>query len=93
MFKINIYQPLGLTHTLFNPLNNPSYQKSGFAVSKLIGNTRNGTINFPNVRTHVIQGQVHDAKSFHSLNGASGHFLLLIQSTQSALFSLNDVNN
>jgi CubicO group peptidase (beta-lactamase class C family) len=71
--KINIYQPLGLKHTLFNPLNNPSYQKSDFAATELIGNTRNGTINFPNVRTQVIQGQVHDAKSFHSMNGLSGH--------------------
>jgi CubicO group peptidase (beta-lactamase class C family) len=31
------------------------------------------TINFPNVRKHVIQGEVHDAKSLYSLNGVSGH--------------------
>jgi CubicO group peptidase (beta-lactamase class C family) len=36
-------------------------------------NTRNGTNNFPNVSTHVIQGQVHDQKSFYSVNGLSGH--------------------
>jgi CubicO group peptidase (beta-lactamase class C family) len=37
--KINIYQPLGLKHILFNPLNNPSYQKSDFAATELIGYT------------------------------------------------------
>jgi CubicO group peptidase (beta-lactamase class C family) len=71
--NINIYQPLGLMHTLFNPLNNTHYQKSDFAATELKGNTRSGTISFPNVRTHVIQGQVHDEKSFYSMNGLSGH--------------------
>ncbi|CAF0970842.1 unnamed protein product [Rotaria sp. Silwood1] len=71
--KINIYQPLCLTHTLFNPLNNTNYQRSNFAATELNGNTRNHTINFPNVRTHVLQGEVHDEKSFYSMNGLSGH--------------------
>ncbi|CAF1075687.1 unnamed protein product [Adineta steineri] len=71
--KINIYEPLGLTHTLFNPLNNLNYQKSDFAATELNGNTRNNTINFLSIRTHVLQGQVHDEKSFYSMNGLSGH--------------------
>ncbi|CAF1214482.1 unnamed protein product [Rotaria sordida] len=71
--KINIYQQLGLTHTLFNPLNNRNYQKSDFAATELNGNTRNHTINFPNVRTYILQGEVHDEKSFYSMNGLSGH--------------------
>ncbi|CAF1571299.1 unnamed protein product, partial [Rotaria magnacalcarata] len=70
----NIYHKLGLKHTLFNPLNtNNNYQKSNFAATELNGNTRNHTISFPNVRTHVLQGEVHDEKSFYSMNGLSGH--------------------
>ncbi|CAM4975309.1 unnamed protein product [Rotaria socialis] len=71
--KRNIYQPLGLTHTLFNPMYNTSYQKSDFAATEINGNTRNHSINFPNVRTHVLQGEAHDEKSFYSMNGLSGH--------------------
>ncbi|CAF1354608.1 unnamed protein product [Adineta steineri] len=71
--RVNIYQPLNITHTMFNPLNNAHNQTSDFAATELNGNTRNGTINFPNIRTHVIQGQVHDEKSFYSMNGLSGH--------------------
>jgi CubicO group peptidase (beta-lactamase class C family) len=70
---VNIYQRLGLTHTLLNPLNNADYHISDFAATELNGNTRNGTINFPNIRTHVLQGQVHDENSFYSMNGLSGH--------------------
>ncbi|CAF3274667.1 unnamed protein product [Rotaria socialis] len=70
----NIYQKLDLKHTLFNPLNtNNNYQKSDFAATELNGNTRNHTISFPNVRTHVLQGEVHDEKSFYSMHGLSGH--------------------
>ena len=69
----NIYQPLGLTHTSFNPLIHTQYQKSDFAATELNGNTRNHTVKFPNIRTHVVRGQVHDEKSFYSLNSLSGH--------------------
>lgn len=69
----NIYRPLNITHTLFNPINNTSYQKSNCAATELDGNTRNFTINFPNIRTHVLQDQVHDETSFYSMNGISGH--------------------
>ncbi|CAF1137781.1 unnamed protein product [Adineta ricciae] len=71
--KSTIYQPLGLTHTLFNPVNGFNYQKTDFAATELKGNTRNNTIDFPNVRRYVLQGQVHDEKSFYSMNGLSGH--------------------
>jgi N-acetylmuramoyl-L-alanine amidase len=82
--KINLYQPLNLTHTLFNPLNNTKYQIEDFAATELKGNTRNNTIHFPNIRQYVLEGQVHDEKSFYSMNGLSGH---------AGLFSnLNDMN-
>ena len=68
-----IYKPLGLENTFFNPLNNKIFNESNFAATELNGNTRNHTIYFPNVRTHVIRGQVHDEKSYYSMNGVSGH--------------------
>jgi serine-type D-Ala-D-Ala carboxypeptidase len=69
----NIYQPLGLTHTSFNPLINMQCQKSDFAATEPNENTRNRTLNFPNVRTRIVRGQVQDEKSFYSMNGLSGH--------------------
>jgi CubicO group peptidase (beta-lactamase class C family) len=54
-------------------LNNTKYSKSDFGATELKGNSRNNTIHFPNIRTNVIQGQVHDEKSFYSMNGLSGH--------------------
>ena len=71
--KKNIYDPLGLTHTTFNPLRTGIYQPSDFAATELQGNTRDGSIYFPNVRTKVLQGEVHDEKSFFCMNGVSGH--------------------
>jgi N-acetylmuramoyl-L-alanine amidase len=91
--KINIYQPLDLTHTLFNPLNNTQYQKSDFAATEINGNTRSRTINFPNVRTHVVQGQVHDEKSFYSMNGVSGHAGLFSNLHDMAILTQIMLNN
>ena len=71
--KTNMYQPLGLSHTMFNPLSSTGYSKSDFAATELNGNTRNHTIHFPNVRTQVLRGEVHDEKAFYSMNGLSGH--------------------
>lgn len=54
-------------HTLFNPLSNSSYQKSDFAATELDGNTRNGTIKFPNGRTQVIQGHAGLFSNLHDM--------------------------
>ena len=67
-----IYQPLGLTHTLYNPLQK-GFTKNQIAATELQGNTRGGRINFDNVRTDVLQGQVHDEKAFYALGGVAGH--------------------
>ncbi|CAF1094157.1 unnamed protein product [Didymodactylos carnosus] len=91
--NINIYQPLGLTHTLFNPLNNTNYKKADFAATELNGNTRNGTIMFPNVRKYVLQGQVHDEKSFYSMNGLSGHAGLFSNLYEMAILCQIMLNN
>ncbi|MFP3724332.1 penicillin binding protein PBP4B [Priestia filamentosa] len=67
-----IFQKLGLTRTLFNPLRK-GYVRSDFAATERMGNTRDGFIHFPNVRTHTLQGEVHDEKAFYSMDGVSGH--------------------
>ncbi|MEM5552878.1 penicillin binding protein PBP4B [Pseudoalteromonas neustonica] len=67
-----IYQPLGLQHTLFNPLQK-GVSKHTIAATELAGNSRGGRISFDNIRTDVLQGQVHDEKAFYALGGVAGH--------------------
>ena len=66
------YKPLGLLHTLFNPLEN-KFSPTDCAATEINGNTRGFSISFPNVRRFLIQGEVHDEKSFYSMGGVSGH--------------------
>lgn len=68
----NIYRPLGLTHTVFNPLKK-GFRKEQIAATELNGNTRDGVIRFPNIRTTTLWGEVHDEKAFYSMGGVSGH--------------------
>jgi N-acetylmuramoyl-L-alanine amidase len=67
-----IYQPLGLTNTLFNPLLK-GRAKAEFAASEIQGNSRGGRVSFDNMREYVLQGEVHDEKAFYSLGGVAGH--------------------
>jgi CubicO group peptidase (beta-lactamase class C family) len=68
----HIYAPLKLNNTLFNPLKK-GFNRQQFAATELSGNTRDGRIHFDNIRTNVLQGQVHDERAFYSLDGVSGH--------------------
>ncbi|GHE98688.1 penicillin binding protein PBP4B [Thalassotalea profundi] len=68
----NIYQPLNLTNTLFNPLEKGKY-KQQIAATEIHGTTRGGRVDFDNVRNYVLQGEVHDEKAFHSFGGVAGH--------------------
>lgn len=68
----NIYQPLGLSHTVFNPLSK-GFSKTQIAATELNGNTRDGVISFPDIRKETIWGQVHDEKAWYSMGGVSGH--------------------
>lgn len=68
----NIYRPLGLTHTIFNPLQKGFYREQ-IAATELNGNTRDGVVTFPNIRTTTIWGEVHDEKAWYSMGGVSGH--------------------
>ncbi|MFT6897205.1 MAG: N-acetyl-anhydromuramyl-L-alanine amidase AmpD [Paraglaciecola sp.] len=67
-----IYHPLNLNNSLFNPLQK-GFTKAQFAATEIMGNTRGDTVDFDNVRTNVLQGQVHDEKAFHSFAGVAGH--------------------
>ena len=67
-----IYRPLNLKHTLFNPLAK-GVTADSIAATELMGNTRDGVIHFPGIRTHTLQGEVHDEKAFYSMAGVSGH--------------------
>lgn len=68
----HIYAPLKLSNTVFNPLKK-GFNPRQFAATELNGNTRDGRVYFDNIRTHVLQGQVHDERAFYSLDGVAGH--------------------
>lgn len=68
----NIYQPLGLKSITFNPLLN-GHGYGSCAATEVDGNTRGGSIDFPNIRTTPIECQVHDENSYYSMGGVSGH--------------------
>ena len=70
--KENFFEPLGLTRISFNPLEN-GYTKQDCAATELNGNTRDGAVDFPGIRTYTLQGEVHDEMAYHSMNGISGH--------------------
>ncbi|MGD7008232.1 penicillin binding protein PBP4B [Metabacillus sp. 84] len=67
-----LYRPLGLEHTVFNPLQK-GFKPKDAAATELMGNTRDGVIDFPNIRTYTLQGEVHDEKAYYSMGGVSGH--------------------
>ena len=76
----NIYTKLGISHTVFRPLDK-GFSKSEIAATELNGNTRDGNINFGlmddgspvNIRKYTLQGEVHDEKAWYSMAGVAGH--------------------
>jgi N-acetyl-anhydromuramyl-L-alanine amidase AmpD/CubicO group peptidase (beta-lactamase class C family) len=67
-----IYHPLGLNNTVFNPLQK-GFRKNQFAATEIHGTTRGNRVSYDNIRNYVLQGEVHDEKSYHSLAGVGGH--------------------
>ena len=49
------------------------FKRAEFAATELSGNTRDGRIKFDNIRTNVLQGEVHDERAFYSFDGVAGH--------------------
>ncbi len=70
--ETNIYQPLGLKHTVYNPLLK-GFNKSNFAATEVKGNTRGDSVTFADIRTIPIQGEVHDENAYYGLGGVAGH--------------------
>lgn len=70
--KETFCEPMGLSHITYNPLGN-GFAETDCAATELNGNTRDGYVSFPGIRTKTIQGQVHDEKAYYSMGGISGH--------------------
>ncbi|MDX2367224.1 MAG: penicillin binding protein PBP4B [Colwellia sp.] len=70
--EYEIYHPLGIKNTVFNPLQK-GFRKNQFAATEIHGTTRGNRVSYENVRTYVLQGEVHDEKAYHSLAGVAGH--------------------
>ncbi|MBF7074009.1 serine hydrolase [Glaciecola sp. MH2013] len=68
----NIYQALGLQHTLFSPLKK-GFEKSQFAATAPATQMPNGTTRYPNQREYTLQGEVENPNAFYAMGGVSGH--------------------
>lgn len=77
------WEPMGLTHITYNPLKN-GFKKEDCAATEVNGNTRDGLVYFPNVRTETIQGEVHDEEAYYTMEGVSGHAGLFANATDLA---------
>lgn len=85
------YQPLGLDYITFNPLDH-GFTKDDVAATELNGNTRAGVIDFNNIRTDTIQGEVHDEKAYYTMDGVSGHAGLFSNATDLATLTQIMIN-
>lgn len=81
--KETFWIPMGLSHLSYNPLLH-GFSQADCAATELNGNTRDGAITFPGIRTNTIQGQVHDEKAYYSMGGISGHAGLFSNATDLA---------
>ncbi|MCL1800309.1 MAG: serine hydrolase [Promicromonosporaceae bacterium] len=80
--ETNIYAPLGLTHTMYRPLDK-GVTADMVAATEVNGNSRDGyrtptgeyagMYSFSNMRTDTIQGAVHDEKAYYNMAQVSGH--------------------
>ncbi len=77
------WDPMGLTHITYNPLEN-GFEKNDCAATELNGNTRDGLIDFPGIRTGTLQGEAHDEACYYTMEGMSGHAGLFASATDLA---------
>ncbi len=68
----HFWNPMKLRHTTYRPLDH-GFKKNDCAATELNGNTRDGAVYFPGVRTETLQGEVHDELSWYCMEGVSGH--------------------
>ena len=77
------WKPMELENITYKPLDN-GFKKENIAATELNGNTRDGLVDFPNVRKETIQGEVHDEEAFYTMEGISGHAGLFANATDLA---------
>ena len=70
--KESFFEPLGLRHIAYQPLEN-GFSPDDCAATELNGNTRDHHAFFEGIRTETLQGQVHDERAWHCMEGISGH--------------------
>jgi len=81
--KETFWDPMGLTHITYNPLQN-GFTPDDCAATELNGNTRDGLLEFPGFRTYTLQGEAHDEMAYYSMQGVSGHAGLFASATDLA---------
>ena len=77
------WQPMGLEHITFNPLQN-GFQPEDCAATEVMGNSRDGNLHYTDVRTYTLQGEVHDPNAWYCMAGVSGHAGLFSNATDLA---------
>ena len=70
--KETFFDPMGLKRVTYTPLRH-GFAPEDCAATELNGNTRDGFLNWPGVRTGTVRGEVHDEKSHYAMGGVSGH--------------------
>lgn len=88
----NIYKELGLSSTLYTPLDK-GFVPEDIAATERVGNTRDDKYEWPDVRDYTLQGEVHDELAYYAMNGISGNAGLFSNAYELAIMSqmlLND---
>ncbi len=68
--KETFWNPMGLTHITYNPLQN-GFSRDNCAATEWISNTRKET--YRGARSETIHGIVHDPNAYYCMAGISGH--------------------
>ena len=82
-----LYRPMGLSHTLFNPLRK-GITPQQIAATELAGNSRGGRVTFPADQGGVVRGNVHDEKAHYAFDGVAGHAGLFSTARETASLAM-----
>ena len=82
-----LYRPMGLNSTVFNPLRKGIAQ-SRIAATELDGNSRGGRVSFPADIRGVVRGNVHDEKARYAFDGVAGHAGLFSTARETATLAM-----
>jgi serine-type D-Ala-D-Ala carboxypeptidase len=82
-----LYQPMNLYSTVFNPLRK-GISLERIAATELNGNSRGGRVYFPANQPGVVRGYVHDEKARYAFDGVAGHAGLFSTARETASLAL-----